>query len=214
VQKLTLSLFLFLFLSSHLSASSNEFSHNFLSDEEIMALLGPYPEDDSLEGHEDLRILLKYQDTRTPEECRIAASQEQVTLVNLFVLNGGPLTRQEARRLSVRLLPLYAVAGINIHRSKVLFSRDRPYDTHSLLTPCIPKESSFAYPSGHTALARALARVLSERFPERAEQFMQRADSVSNNRIIGGVHYPSDVAAGKKLGDEIAHFMIRQGILE
>jgi acid phosphatase (class A) len=214
VQKLALSLFFFLLFSSHLSASTSEFTQDFLNNEEILALLGPYPEDGSFEAQEDLRILQEYQNTRTQEECRIAASQDRVTLANLFVLNGGPLTRQEARRLSVRLLPLYAEAGINIHRAKTLFKRPRPYDTHSSLTPCIPKESSFAYPSGHTALARALARVLSERFPERAEQFMQRADSVSRNRIIGGVHYPSDVVAGKKLGDEIANFMIRQGILD
>lgn len=214
MQKLTLSLVLLLFVNHGLLASSSDLKFDFLSDEEILALLGPYPEEGSLEAREDVRVLQQYQQRRTPEECRIAASQDQVTLENLFVLNGGPLTDQEARSLRLRLLPLYAEAGINIHRSKTLFKRPRPYDANSSLTPCIPKESSFAYPSGHTTLARALARVLSERFPERADQFMKRADSISKNRILGGVHYPSDVEAGKKLGDEVADFMLKQGILD
>ena len=33
---------------------------------------------------------------------------------------------------------------------------------------------------------------------------MKSAEAAALNRVIGGVHHPSDIAAGKKLGLEIA----------
>ena len=32
---------------------------------------------------------------------------------------------------------------------------------------------------------------------------MERADEIAQNRIIGGVHHPSDIVAGKKLADKV-----------
>lgn len=182
---------------------------DFLSKREIRQLLGDYPTLGSLDGQEDLDILLEYQRTRTQEQCEYAASQDSVSVENLFVKNGGPISKKEAKKLKWRLARWYVEAGINIWKAKRLYKRPRPYDSHSELKPCIPRESSYSYPSGHTTLGRVLARVLSEIYPERAALIMKRGNEVSKNRIIGGVHYPSDVAAGKILGDEIADVVIK-----
>ncbi len=182
---------------------------DFLSKAEIRALLGDYPALGTQAGQKDLDILLEYQAKRTPEDCAYAASQESISLESLFVKNNGPLTKREAKRLKFRMAFVYAEAGYNILKAKKLYDRPRPYDSHPELDPCIPKETSMSYPSGHTTLGQVLGRTLSEIYPERAEAFMKRADEISKNRIIGGVHYPSDVAAGKILGDEIADIVIK-----
>jgi len=182
---------------------------DFLSKEEIKSLLGDYPVLGTISGQSDLDVLLEYQNNRTKEECEYAANQDSVSLESLFVNNDGPLSKREARRLKIRLAFLYAEAGFNILKAKNLYERPRPYDSHPELEPCIPKETSFSYPSGHTALGRALARSLSEIYPERAALFMKRSNEISENRIIGGVHYPTDVVAGKILGDEIADVIIK-----
>lgn len=182
---------------------------DFLSKKEIRQILGDYPVLGSADGQADLDILIDYQNTRTAEDCRVAADEDKVTLKNLFVKNGGPLSEKEAKRLKWKLIPVYIEAGINIYKAKKLYKRPRPYDSHSVLKPCIPRESSYAYPSGHTTLGRVLGRTLGEIYPERAALFMQRANAISENRIIGGVHYPSDVAAGKILGDEIADIVTK-----
>lgn len=205
---------LWLFVSFTINASSGGSGDidpgiDILSKAEIRMLLGDYPALGTPEGDRDLEIMLEYQAKRTKEQCEYAASQEPVSLKALFVDNDGPLSRKEARWLKIRLLPLYAEAGFNILKAKKMYDRPRPYDSHPELKPCIPKETSKAYPSGHTTLGRALARALSEIYPERAALFMKRGDEISKNRIIGGVHYPSDVAAGKILGDEIADVVIK-----
>jgi hypothetical protein len=33
---------------------------------------------------------------------------------------------------------------------------------------------------------------------------MKRGDEISMHRVLGGVHHPSDIVAGKKLGDAMA----------
>jgi hypothetical protein len=49
------------------------------------------------------------------------------------------------------------------------------------------------------------ARLLSRIYPERAKAFMERGDEIANNRILGGVHHPTDIISGKKLGDALAN---------
>jgi acid phosphatase (class A) len=205
------TLFIFFSLSNFADARGGDIDPgiDFLSKAEIRMLLGDYPALGTLAGQSDLDTLLEYQETRTKEMCDYAASQDSVSLKSLFVNNNGPLSKKEARWLKIRLAPLYAEAGYNILKAKKLYNRPRPYDSHPELKPCIPKETSMAYPSGHTTLGRALGRVLSEIYPERAALFMKRADEISENRMIGGVHYPTDVVAGKILGDEIADVVIK-----
>lgn len=208
MKHLVITLLLSLFAST-VVATDIDPGIDFLSKEEIKSLLGQYPTLGSVSGLADLDTLLQYQNTRTKEECEYAASQDSVSIESLFVKNDGPLSKKEAKKLKIRLAFLYAEAGYNILKAKNLYERPRPYDSHSQLKPCIPKETSFSYPSGHTTLGRTLARTLSEIYPERAALFMKRSNEISRNRIIGGVHYPSDVAAGKILGDEIADVIVK-----
>jgi hypothetical protein len=48
------------------------------------------------------------------------------------------------------------------------------------------------------------SRILAEIFPEKKERLLKRGLQVGEDRVIAGIHFPSDVAAGQKLGDAIA----------
>lgn len=170
-------------------------------------LLGPYPAKGSVEEAEDLETLLKYQENRTAEDCRLAALEEEANLKNFFV-RPGLLTKIEATILSVRLIAPLAQTGVKVTLAKMYFNRIRPYENWPEITPCIKKAKSKAYPSGHTTLARVYARILADLYPKKAKAFLQRADEVALNRVIGGVHHPSDIVAGKKLGDAIANELL------
>jgi len=49
-----------------------------------------------------------------------------------------------------------------------------------------------------------MAYALAIKFPKRAKLFFKRANAIAKNRMLGGVHYPSDIRAGKKLADYLA----------
>jgi acid phosphatase (class A) len=167
-------------------------------------LLGPYPARGSFAEALDLNTLLYYQETRTPEQCRLAGLESSASLSNFFGKHHGLLTKKELRWLKIKLLSPLVRTAVRIGLTKRSFKRPRPYLTWPEIKPCIAKESSTAYPSGHATLARVYARLLSKIYPERAERFMARANEAAELRVIGGVHHPSDIEAGKKFGDSVA----------
>lgn len=179
-----------------------------LTSKQIQKIIGAFPAKGSAGEAEDFRVLLKYQETRTAADCAQATRDEEVTLDAMFGGKNGILNEDEVNRMNIFLVKAYAGAGINSHIAKKAYKRPRPYESNNLIKPCIGTEKSYAYPSGHTLVARLFARILSAVYPERAEKFMIRADQFAENRVIGGVHHPSDVAASKILGDYLAKEMI------
>ncbi|MGD9968350.1 MAG: phosphatase PAP2 family protein [Hyphomonadaceae bacterium] len=84
---------------------------------------------------------------------------------------------------------------------KALYRRQRPFLADSAITPCIPVDdrlrASFSYPSGHAALGFGWALVLAELAPSRADAIIERGRDFSWSRVVCGLHYPSDVEAGR-----------------
>ncbi len=84
---------------------------------------------------------------------------------------------------------------------KFIHRRPRPFLTDDTITPCIPNDerlrASFSYPSGHAALGFAWALVLAELVPSQADALIERGRDFSWSRVVCGVHYPSDVEAGR-----------------
>ncbi|HYD87605.1 MAG TPA: phosphatase PAP2 family protein [Vitreimonas sp.] len=87
---------------------------------------------------------------------------------------------------------------------KFLHRRQRPFLSDDAITPCIPGDerlrASFSYPSGHAALGWAWALVLAELVPSRADAIIERGRDFTWSRVVCGVHYPSDVQAGRDVG--------------
>ena len=84
---------------------------------------------------------------------------------------------------------------------KFIHRRPRPFLSDSAITTCIPNDerlrASFSYPSGHAALGFAWALVLAELVPSRADALIERGRDFTWSRVVCGVHYPSDVEAGR-----------------
>ncbi len=183
------------------------FAQTNLSEREVRSLLGDFPAEGTALEKRDDDILMNYQHTRTQQDCDKAASQESVDFRNFFQAPAGPLTAQEVKALEKKMEDAGKQASQSSRFAKNLYQRPRPYQRNSAIHPCIRMESSYSYPSGHTTISRVWARLLSRIHPERAADFLRISDAVAENRVIGGVHHPSDIEAGKKLGDAIAEKM-------
>ncbi len=81
--------------------------------------------------------------------------------------------------------------------------RPRPFVAEPAATCIAPQPwltASGSYPSGHAALGWAWALVLSEMAPDKADEILARGLAYGDSRVIYGVHYPSDVEAGRIVG--------------
>lgn len=84
--------------------------------------------------------------------------------------------------------------------------RKRPFVVEPLPTCIVPETwlaASGSYPSGHSALGWAWALVLAELAPDRADAILRRGLAYGESRAVCGVHYPSDVEAGRIVGGVI-----------
>jgi acid phosphatase (class A) len=88
--------------------------------------------------------------------------------------------------------------------AKRLWDRDRPPHQDGRITPLLKVPTNASYPSGHATRAILWARVLAILSPKDKEALRERARLVALDRVIAGVHYPTDVASGMALGDAIA----------
>jgi acid phosphatase (class A) len=80
---------------------------------------------------------------------------------------------------------------------KFVHRRDRPFVHDDSIVTCIPRPTTYSYPSGHAALGFGWALVLAELIPSRADAIIDRGRDFTWSRVVCGVHYPSDVDAGR-----------------
>lgn len=198
---------LLVLVSTQSFAQSGGIEIDILSKSQIKKIIGDYPAKGSSAEENDFRVLLDYQDTRSAQDCEVAQSDRKISVENLFGPETGILTKGEVRLMNLHLASAYVTAGINIHVAKKLYKRPRPYISHPEVKPCIDLEKSYAYPSGHTFIARLFARLISKVYPERADKILARSTQFAESRIIGGVHHPSDVKAANALADYLAEAM-------
>jgi acid phosphatase (class A) len=172
----------------------------------LYRLLPPPPEAGSAQERAELDELLRIQAARTPAAAQRAADDATVSIFRFADALGNP------PGFNPRQLPLTALLFERIARDESLFmntakdafARPRPFVTEKRLAPVVARPPSASYPSGHSTWAVACAIVLADMIPERRAQIFARADEYAHNREVGGVHYPSDVAAGHLAGTALA----------
>lgn len=101
-------------------------------------------------------------------------------------------------------------ATIAAWNAKYVYNRPRPNAADPTLTTVVPNPSSPSYPSEHAAAAGAASAVLAYLFPNDAQSFMDKADLAARSRLLAGVEYPSDAAAGLALGQAVADRVIER----
>jgi membrane-associated phospholipid phosphatase len=93
---------------------------------------------------------------------------------------------------------------------KYRHNRLRPSELNRSLTTAVPDPNNPSYPSEHAVAAGAASAVLAFFFPADAEFFRTKAEEAGRSRLLAGVNYPSDVAAGLELGRAVAELVIER----
>lgn len=165
-------------------------------------LLGP-PATGSVAAEQDLQKLLAWQHRRTADECARAVSEVTPTLQAFYGHPHGPLSAAEVSRLAPDLEPLLEGVYPLIRQAKDRWTRPRPHLFDSRLQPCVRKEASSSYPSGHGVLIAVLDHTLALIRPDWAPRIHERSLQIAEDRILSGAHYPSDITDGWALGDQV-----------
>lgn len=113
----------------------------------------------------------------------------------------APITRSDMPNLYMLLRRSWTDAIVATLATKSKYKRVRPFVVNGQKS-CTPEwEAKLAqdgsYPSGHTTIGWTWALILSEIAPERADAILSRGYAYGQSRVTCGVHWQSDVHAGR-----------------
>ena len=150
-----------------------------------------------------------------------AAGSGSVTPLGLWIEEALRLSEQARLDGSdlAQVLAATAVAGhdafiscwqgkfeYNVARPQSWMNRAQPGWAPPLPTPPFP-----SYPSGHATVSGAAAEMLAQFFPLQARQLRRDAQDAAFSRVVGGIHWGVDGAAGLDVGQRVARALLEKG---
>jgi acid phosphatase (class A) len=73
----------------------------------------------------------------------------------------------------------------------------------------VTEEHGYSYPIGHSTRSWLFALLLGELDPIHRNAFLASAMQVCNDRVMGGMHYPSDMMASRVLAEELYRILLK-----
>lgn len=170
------------------------------------AILGPPPAADGAQGRADRAI---YEQTRALD----GSARWKLAQADNDLWTGGAMHRfscalgreigEAATPATQRLLHRVELDVRTVGTPpKDFYDRKRPPlgDTRPI---CVPREkwmeTNASYPSGHSMAGWSWALILAEIQPAKASDLMVAGREIGQSRVVCGVHFASDVAAGREL---------------
>lgn len=171
----------------------------------LLELLSPPPANDSAQMKAELGEILTIQVTRTPAmEARAVADAEENVWRFADVIDNPKFTKENLPKFSAFFDRIVETEDTVTGPAKKGWNRPRPHLYSDLVKPVVPLSKSGSYPSGHTTLGTLMGIELSNMLPEKKAALMARAWEYGHNRVVGGIHYPTDIEAGRIAGTVIA----------
>lgn len=113
-----------------------------------------------------------------------------------------------ARAYALMNVALYD-AAVACWDAKYAYWAIRPVQLDARVRPLFATPNHPSYPSGHSCFGAAAAAVLAHLFPRDAAAFEALASEASESRLWAGIHFRSDLDAGRALGHAVGSRVIR-----
>ena len=200
--------FLLFFLSTEFAYAKPYFETAFIS---AKALTGALKEG-SKEQKKEIEHVLKIQKKIDFDEVDEAFEERNLKAEMVAQFVDASLTRKRNPK-TYYLLERASVTvwAANTSIKKYWLER-RPFQVDSRIWLLIPGSKSSSYPSSHTSKSYVWAMVLGEIFPQKKDQFLQRAQEIAQHRILVGLHFQRDIEGGKQLAKLVFEALQRDEI--
>ena len=172
--------------------------------------LPPPPPNGGTETLLELNHLIELQTSSTEEEREYAVRMD--ILRNHYEMWATEATRITGEKYDYGFFnKISTCIDGYLNYMKLKYDRPRPYQLAPImgkrLYMFIDEPGTASYPSGHSMDAWTFAMILSKRHPMHEREFYAIAHSIGLSRMVAGVHFPSDIRAGKMLAESALHII-------
>lgn len=175
-----------------------------------VSVVGLYPQPGTADALQDLGVVIWLQRSRTRVDVARARAESHPSigcfaqvLNRTFDVASFPLTEALLDRARGDLAPI-------LESLKGTFARPRPFQVFPAVAPVVATDDSPSYPSTQAAVGVLFARILAQFDPAAGEALLERGRQLGDDRVMAGVHWPSDAEAGQRLGRAFATWWIGQ----
>jgi acid phosphatase (class A) len=171
----------------------------------LLLLLPPPPANDSAQMKTELGEVLTVQVTRTKAmEARAVADVTENIWRFADVVDSPKFNAATLPKVAAFFDRLVETEAAVVDPAKDVWKRPRPHLYSDLVKPVVPLSKSGSYPSGHATVGTLMGIELANMLPEKRSEIMARAWEFGHNRVVGGIHYASDIEMGRISGTVIA----------
>jgi acid phosphatase (class A) len=175
---------------------------------DLIHVLAPPPAVDSPAGKADLQAVLAAVNSRTDAQVKQAQADDR-RIVFCFADVMGANFRPESLPFTTQFFQhVYDDGNAATVAAKAYFKRQRPFVVDPDIQIVVVQAPDFSYPSNHSTFAYEAGILLAAMVPEKAAAIFERAADYAHNRVIAGVHFPTDVEAGRISGSVIDNALL------
>ena len=198
-------------ISKEIPEISKGILQGYLSEQELpnsLKLVSPPPEEGSAAFALDQEIAAMYvasdDEARREQAAKDAVLHFPEAMESFNIILDTKVSEEATPNLYMIMRRTLADAGLSTYAAKNHYQRERPFMVNNAPI-CTPEDeeglrTDGSYPSGHTAIGWAWALILSEVFPDQADDILIRGKEFGISRNVCNVHWHSDVLAGRMMG--------------
>lgn len=176
---------------------------------DLTRLLAPPPAEDSQQEKDELQQVLDLQAKRTDADVAACVADQEYSVFRFEDVVGPAFDAAYLPKTAAYFSAAVDAAKATVDAAKGHWDRRRPFLVDSRVQPCDKPSKSASYPSGHATAGTVMAILLANLIPEKQAAIYDRGWLFARHRVMGGVHFPSDIAAGR-----IAGTLVAQAILQ
>ena len=180
-----------------------------LTNIDATVLLPPPPSANSCEARCEIEQILRLQEARTPAEVARVRADASLTLLSYTNVLGSWFTPANLPLTTALFDAVGRETSAVVERAKQHFVRPRPPRADARVQTAVSLLPDASYPSGHSTRGMLFGLILAELVPDQRLGLLERGRELGWERVLAGMHYPSDVAAGRVLAQCIAMQLLR-----
>jgi acid phosphatase (class A) len=176
---------------------------------DLTKLLPPAPAADSEQQKRDLADVLAVQKARTPAQSERALADATGGTFGFADVLGSNFNAQRVPAVAALFDKIRGDAAVAFQAGKDVWNRPRPFVVSTDVAPVGDRPNGSSYPSGASTAGYLTAIVLANMVPEKSAALFARGREFGDDRVILGVHFPSDVEAGRLAATALAAVLMQ-----